>query len=155
MAVDVEGRLVVEGTGEIVETEVDLVGQLQTYARAKAAAGVLALQRQDRLAALVAEDAELKVLEQRLKEAERIVDSVEAQLQTAIPDERRVEVGQGISIDVGSVRVTWPKPAVRCTQSVKPATILSTDPELAERLGIRQTIGKPSKPRITVRADKL
>ncbi len=76
-------------------------------------------------------------------------------LAEAIPDERRVELGDGISLDVGAVRVTWPKPAVRYVQSVKPAQIAQQDPELAERLGIRQKIGKPSKPKITVRADKL
>lgn len=145
-----------EGTGEVVALDApDIMGALRSYAEAEATVTALRLRRSDIIERLRGEDAELDSVLQDLERAERTVEQVEATLAEAIPDERRVEVGEGITLDVGYVRVTWPKPAVRWSQSVKPATIAQTDPELAKRLGISQKLGKPAKPRITVRADRL
>jgi hypothetical protein len=142
-----------ELTGEVVRPSGDLtLTTLTTYARARAARDFLALQREDYLAELATRDARLGEITARLEEARTTAEEIETMLAAAFDDETRVRVGAPITLDVGAVRVTWGKPALRWVQSVRPEEIARTDATLAQRLGIAQVHSKPPMPRITVRA---
>jgi hypothetical protein len=84
-----------------------------------------------------------------------VATSVEASLESAFTADVRKAMTHGISLDLGFLRVTWPKPASRWSMTVKPEQIVDRNPELAKLLGITQSVGNPSAPRITIRAEKL
>jgi hypothetical protein len=83
----------------------------------------------------------------RLK-AEAVILDIEGSLARLRPSEDPL---RSFTLDVGTVRVTWPKASERWTQVVSAHDIALNMPELAERLGVERVVGNPPKPRITVR----
>lgn len=151
-------RYVDEVTGEVIETEpaAPISLSLMTgYALAKTAGDAAQLQLAERMAELLRSDPEACQLQAEIERHRVTTTAVEAGLEGAFSPEVRRALGSGISLDVGFVRITWPKPAARWVQDIKPATIAAKDPELAKLLGIEQVVGAPSSPRITIRAEKL
>lgn len=147
-----------ETTGEVIETSptADITAEsLMTYARAKTEMDAAQLALAERMLELQRSDPQAVELAAKVDQARAIATAVEAGLEATFSPEFRKELGSGISVDFGFARVTWPKPASRWSMKAKPEEIAERDPDLAERLGIKQTIGNPSSPRITVRAEKL
>lgn len=146
-----------EETGEIVEPEsaAITIDVLNRYAVAKLALDVVRLDKRAYLERLADKDPEFGwlVADERARELE--IASVEAALADAFSDDLRRRNMRPISLDLGFLRVTWPRPAERWVQRVKPAAIAKQDPALAERLGIECRHGDPLPPRITIRAEQL
>lgn len=148
-----EVLVLVEDTGEIVQPSgADLTAEtLQTYARAKTELEALRLQREDMLRGLADGWPEYAGVMARMREAEATVGAIESSFDEAFTDEYRAELGSRITLDVGRVRVTWPKPSVRWVQRLKPAVVAERYPDIAAKLGIEQVQGKPGKPKVTLR----
>ena len=148
---------IVESTGEIVEPSGgDLTMEyLFTYARAKARADLLLLEREDRIAKLAKTDRRLAAIDREIAEAHLITTVVEDQLASTFDDELRRRLAAPITLDAGPVRITWGKPATRWVQDIKPEVIAKQDPELARRLGVHQETSKPPVPKITLRLQEI
>ena len=146
-----------EETGEIVEPDsaAITIDVLNRYAVAKLALDVVRLDKRAYLERLAEKDPEFGwlVADERARELE--IASVEAALAGAFSDDLRRRNMRPISLDLGFVRVTWPKPTERWVQRVKPEAIARRDPELAEQSGIECKVGEPPAPKVTVRAEKL
>lgn len=147
-----------ETTGEVIETSptADITAEsLMTYARAKSEMDAAQLALAERMLELQRSDPKAAELAAKVDQARAIATAVEAGLETTFSAEFRKGLGSGISVDFGFARITWPKPASRWTMREKPERIAAKNPELARLLGIEQSIGTPSAPRITIRAEKL
>lgn len=148
-----------EDTGEVIESHpsaVDLsVGGLVAYARARVRRDAASVAMAERVAEIIKGDAEAARLQQEMTKLGLEVAVMEDNLAAAFDPAVRLAHGSGIVLDVGAVRVTWPKPSRRVVQRVKPADILRDNAALAKRLGISESFDKPRPPIITVRADKL
>lgn len=148
---------IVESTGEIVAPSgAELTMEyLFAYARAKARADLLALEREERIAKLAQTDKRLATIDREIAEARLITAAVEDQLAVTFEDDLRLRLAAAISLDAGPVRITWGKPATRWVQDVKPEVIAKQDPDLARKLGVHQETGKPPAPRITLRLQEI
>lgn len=147
-----------ETTGEIIETSptADITAEsLMTYARAKSEMDVAQLALAERMQELLRGDPKAAELTAKVDQARAIATAVEASLENTFSPEFRKGLSNGISVDFGFARITWPKPASRWSMKVKPEEIAERHPELAQLLGVKQTIGNPSAPRITIRPEKL
>lgn len=157
-AIDDTPRFIDETTGEIIDATpaAELTAEtLMTYAQAKSQLDLAQLALAERMQELQRQDPQATELATKVLQARAITASVEATLEEAFSPEDRKAMGNGISLDFGFVRVTWPKPAARWTMREKPERIARTNPELAQLLGIEQVVGNPSAPRITIRPEKL
>lgn len=157
-AADLAVTYVDETTGEVIETTPTAAitaETMMTYARAKAEMDATQLALAERMLELQKQDPQAMELAGRAAQARAITAAVEASLEDAFTADVRKSLGSGISLDLGFVRVTWPKPAARWTMKAKPEQIAKQQPELANLLGIEQVVGNPSAPRVTVRAEKL
>lgn len=151
-------RFVDETTGEVIEhspASVITPEYLMTYAVAKSAGDAARVALAERLLELQRADPLAAELESKVDQAAAVTSAVEHALGEAFDDDTRKGLGSGISLDLGFARITWPKPASRWTMKAKPEQIAVTDPDLAKRLGITQSVGNPSAPRVTIRPDKL
>lgn len=158
VANDLALRYIDETTGEVIEAEPAApisTTTLMSYAVARSAADAAQLQLAERMAELQRSDPLACQLQAEIERARVTTTAVEAGLEGAFSADVRKALGSGISLDLGFARITWPKPAARWSMKTKPEEIAASNPELAGLLGIKQTIGAPSSPRITIRADKL
>ncbi len=147
-----------ETTGEVIETSptADITAEsLMTYARAKSEMDAAQLALAERMLELQRQDPLAVELAAKVDQARVVTTTVEASLEDTFSAEYRKGLDSGISLDLGFVRVTWPKPASRWSMTAKLDRLAATNPELSKLLGIKQTIGNPSSPRITIRAEKL
>jgi hypothetical protein len=144
-----------EETGEIVEPDgaeaSAVLGSLDAYAETWLALAVTRSNVSQRLEAIAELDETLTALRRRQGELERALAAMEDGLDQAFSADLRRAHGRAISIDIGTVRVTWGKPPERWTQRVKPEAIAKRDPDLAAQLGIECKVGDPPTPRVTVR----
>lgn len=145
-----------EQTGEIVSPDnsaADLtIGRLTGFAMAKADLDGARSDLAARIEELVRNDDVARALRVEVRSLENEVAGVEEALAEVFSPAMRVQHGRGISLDLGVLRVTWPKPGERWTQRVKPEAIAQRDPALAKALGIERKVDKPRPPVITVRA---
>jgi hypothetical protein len=149
-----------EDTGELVAPDgpgaAELtIAALHGYADAKAKLDLVRIDKDARLAALEGgADPELAALTDREYQLAMVVANIEFALRDVFTPDVRLRLMRPISLDVGTVRVTWGKPAERWSQRVKPEAIMARDPELAKALGVECKVGEPPAPRITVRGEK-
>jgi len=151
-------RFVDETTGEVIEyspASVITPEYLMTYAVAKSAGDAARVALAERLMELQRADPLATELSSRVDQAAAVTSAVEQALGEAFDDDTRKSLGSGISLDLGFARITWPKPASRWGMKAKPEQIAATDPDLAKRLGITQSVGNPSAPRVTIRPEKM
>lgn len=148
-----------EETGEIVEPDgaeaPAVIGGLEQYADTRLALEVTRMKLRQRLEALAELDETFAALRSQELDLELTVASMDEGLAGVFSDELRLRHGRAISIDIGTVRVTWGKPPERWVQRVKPEAIAKRDPALAEQLGIERKVGEPPKPRVTTRAEEV
>lgn len=146
-----------EQTGEIVEPDNAslTLDMLNRYAEAKVALDVVRMNQRAYLARLAQTDPEYGwlVADERARELE--IAAVEGALADLFSDELRLRHMRPISLDLGFLRITWPKAPERWVQRVKPEAIAKRDPDLAEQLGIECKVGDPPAPKVTVRADQI
>ena len=143
---------VVEKTGELIQPETPItVGTLRDYVSAKHEAVALSLQLQATIDEIIAEHPEVAKLRDDAADASARARAVEVELAGAFSEDVRKGLAQGITLDASFIRVTWPKPAERWNQRVKPKHIAARYPKMAATLGITLAVSKPSAPRITIR----
>lgn len=147
-----------EETGEKIEVsppaDITLAG-LMTYAVAKTRMDAKRLALAERMMELQKGDPQASALAAEIDEAQATVAEVEAGLEGAFSSDLRRKLPDGISFDFGFALITWPKPSATWEMKVKAAEIQNRYPEMAQLLGVRQKIGNPSAPRVTIRAEKL
>ena len=145
-----------EATGELVAPDrpaADLtVDVLAVYGAQRSSLDLARSDLAARIEQLVADDKAAWAMRETVRSLELATGAVEEALADVFSPALRLQHGRGISLDVGTVRVTWPKPSERWTQRVKPEAIAARDPELAAELGIERKQDKPRAPVITVRA---
>lgn len=154
LAAGYEGDLSLEATAEATG-EVFTLGmtksELVDYARARAAGTVLRLELEELLVRLEAECPRLAELRHQIAANQALVSAVEADLGQAFTADARAGAGTLRLHVPGVVQVTWPKPARRWVQRVKPEQIARQRPDLAKDLGIEQVHSAPARP--TIRLD--
>lgn len=138
-----------EDTGELLNAAGVSIEGLEGYARARHQRPALALELEELLQVLALDHPQLACVLADMAACDRTIERAEAQLAGAYAAEDRA--GGTLRLDLpGVVAVTWPRPARRWTQRVKPERIAEMDPALARRLGIEQVTSAPAKPIIKV-----
>lgn len=151
-------QFVDETTGEIIEAQpaaaLSITG-LTEYAIAKLQLDAARLTMDEHARTVLSQDERYIALRDRALALQAKTADVEDALALAFDPAVRQNLGSGIVLDVGAVRICWRKPAKRWTMKTKAEDIANQDPELAKRLGISSKVDKPSAPVITIHADKL
>jgi len=143
---------VVEETGEVVPVRESLsMGRLLAHADETDRLTVLRLEIEERIRFLCIEDMPLEKFRCEERDLVRRLATDKEALAQAFAPEVRKSLGGAITIDLGRIRFTWPKPTERWVQRIKPALIFKRRPDLAEELGIELVMDEPRAPIVTVR----
>lgn len=138
-----------EDTGELVTAAGLDLQSLQAYVDARRLAPALQLRLNERIEDLAREYMDIACLLDEIACYRRVIETTETQLAGAFTAAERAGGTLRLKL-AGWLDVTWPRPALRWTQKVKPERIAARDPELAKRLGIEQATSAPAKPIIKI-----
>lgn len=140
----------VRDSGEHVQAVGLTMARVREYATARQRRPAVKLALDDYLGRLAEIDLDLAELLRDLAECDRTISRGDDELAAAFTAEERAAAGTLRLEAPGLLSVTWPKPAMRWVQQVKPERIHEMDPALAKRLGITQAASAPAKPTIKV-----